>query len=309
MLPTFPTVMYPELQYGPLILSSVITLLMTTMCVHLPVKQGLIGYICLFSGVAGVITAGILFASSGRFLFEYAAYPFYGIYISFMFIPVLISFHRIAKQQKLKDNSKTSIRMGTALIYLGYIWSIVFFATTIAVTVIRSALGDDMDVADYQKKTLMYAKATNFLFHSHWGFIAINLILTALFYKHFDNKSSRCTLICFNIFTIIPLITMAAYSHIDYPTSDRPSIVKALGIAFIFLVDLPNSMAILAWFIINGHRVNTQKTDTLSQKEEEDSKQSSENIPVTRSREAQATKTPIIDHHHWMQSLAAWYSG
>lgn len=306
MLPIFATVMYPELQYGPLILSGVISLLMTTMCLHSPVKQGLIGYICLFSGVAGVITAGTLFASSGSFLFESAAYPFYGIYISFMFIPVLISFHLIAKQQKLEDNNKTSIRMGTALIYLGYIWSTVFYATIIAVTVIQSALRNGMDQTDYQKKTLIYAKATNFLFHSHWGFIAINLILTVLFYKHFDHKSSRRTLICFNIFTIIPLITMTVYSYIDYPTSDRPNIVKALGIAYIFLVDLPNSMAILAWFIINGPRVNTQKTGPLSQKEEEeeDSRQPSENTPVTRFREAQATKTPNIEYRPWIQSFA-----
>lgn len=306
MLPIFATVIYPELQYGPLVLSAVISLLMTTMCLHSPVKPGLIGYLCLFSGVAGVITAGILFASSGRFLFENAVFPFYGIYISFMFIPVLISFHRIAKQQKLEDNNKTSIRMGTALVYLGYIWSAVFYATNIAVTVLQSALRNDMDEIDYQKKALMYAKATNFLFYSHWGFIAINLILTVLFYKYFDHKSSRRTLICFNIFTIIPLITMVVYSHVNYPTSDRLNVVKALGIAYIFLVDLPNSMVILAWFFINGHRVNTQKTDPLSQKEEEeeDSKQQSENIPVTRFREAQATKTPNIEYQPWTQSFA-----
>jgi hypothetical protein len=303
MLPTFGTLMYPELLYGPLILSAVISAPMAAICVYLPVKPGLIGYLCLFSGVAGVIAAAISLHSMGQFLFATVFYPFYGIYIVFMFIPMQISFHHIAKQQRLEENNKTSIQMGTGLVYLGYIWSVVFYAATIAFTVIQSDFKNDLDVTDYEKKYLMYVKASNFLFHSHWGFIAINFILTVIFYKHVDLKSSRLVLICFNIFTIIPIITMTVYSYINHPPLDQPNVIKALGIAYIFLVDLPNSMAILAWFIFNGHKANVQKADTLNQKEEE-SRQSSENIPIPRFEEALASRKPPMDYRPWTPSFA-----
>lgn len=93
----------------------------------------------------------------------------------------------------------------------------------------------------------------SFLMFNSWGFVVINLILTAILYKCAQTKLERPFLIAFNILIIIAITVSTILNCIEMPFFDGKNTLKAYDYITIFLVDLPNLMATLLLAVVYGH--------------------------------------------------------
>ncbi|KAL9553338.1 hypothetical protein MBANPS3_003337 [Mucor bainieri] len=249
MLPNLGTIMFPEMQYGSLIISTVTTAIMLVSCLFPSKRPGIIGYLCLTAGVVGPYF-----------------YLFYGVYNILIYIPVLVLLHLTARQQKRESKSNRNLQIGVCFIYLGYLLSVAVLAGAIASVILdRLKIGNYWDPSmgtegeEFPKILFdMAQKASLFTYYSIWGFIAINLVLTPIFYNSFkDTTYKRYSLILFNLLTIIAMIAGTILPYIlrpDLGFDDDAKFARPKAMAFvsIFLLDLPNALAIVTWFFAHG---------------------------------------------------------
>lgn len=268
MLPNIGTIVFPELQYGSLIISAVTVGVMLASCFFPSKRPGIIGYLCLAAGSVGVLASALMVTILRPMQSAHYYYFLYGVYNSLIYIPLLVQLHLIARQQKREGKSRKYLRIGKCFIYLGYLWSIAVLAAGIALIILGIKSEEYMSPSlgrenpeNNLKFLQMAQQATLFIYYSIWGFIAINLVLTTTFYNTFKIPSKRCALILFNLFTIIAMITSTVV------TATLPKYgpgyfdnAKTIGFVSIFLIDLPNALAIIVWFFAHGGKPDRQQT-------------------------------------------------
>ncbi|KAL9537568.1 hypothetical protein MBANPS3_011657 [Mucor bainieri] len=272
MIPNLALILFPKMQYGSLIVSAVTTAIMLVSCLFPSRRPGIIGYLCLAAGFVGILLSALLVAGMKRTIrLESYHTLFYGVYNILIYIPVLVLLHSSARQQKreIKSNRYLQAKLENR-------------------DLLSVSTGDRALV---QKSFRMAQEAMLFTYYSIWGFIAINLVLTPIFYKSLKNTSKRYSLILFNLLTIIAMITntvlpfilgpMVAYYS---PTGiDNAGLAKAKTMAFIgiFLLDLPNALAIVTWFFAQGGKSDRPQMVPLRGEADADTNSSSVDILPT----------------------------
>ncbi|KAL0137815.1 hypothetical protein V8B55DRAFT_1139055 [Mucor lusitanicus] len=300
MLPNVGTIMFPEMQYGPLIISAVTTAVMLVFCLVPSKRPGIIGYLCLAAGFVGIIASSLLL-TTGPQRIDLVPYYYilYGVYNILIYIPVLVSFHLTARRQKRESKSNKLLQLGNCFIYLGYLWSVVVLAVGIAFLILRVKgqeylnpnMSSTRDEESDRKSYVMSAQAAIFAYYSIWGFIAINLVLTSVFYSTFKNTFKRYALILFNLLTIIAMITNAVIPALINQGRFGFEDSKIIGFIGIFLLDLPNALAIVIWFFVHGGKPDRQQSVLLHGEADTDTTSSNANILPSDNHPARATLT------------------
>ncbi|EPB82162.1 hypothetical protein HMPREF1544_11085 [Mucor circinelloides 1006PhL] len=120
MLPNFDTVMFPEVQNGSLMISSVTTALMLALCLRSSRIPKIVGCLGLTAGFISIIASALLVSRSDRIGVEPYYYLFYILYYIVICLPVLVLLRFIARQQNQRGESGKSLRIGTGFIYVRY---------------------------------------------------------------------------------------------------------------------------------------------------------------------------------------------
>ncbi|CAO3637753.1 unnamed protein product [Mucor fragilis] len=253
-------------------------------------QPGIIGYLCLAASSVDVLVSALMMTIFRPMLSVFYCYFLYGVYNSLIYISLLVQLHVISRQQKRESKPRKYLRIGNCFIYLGYLWSIIVLAAGIAAIILGKKSEEyinpslDMERSENDFKFFQMAQqATLFIYYSIWGFIGINLILTTIFYNTFKIPSKRCALILFNIFTIIVMITSTAVAYSLPDLGDGLyDYAKKVGFVSIFLIDLPNALAIVTWFFAYGGKLNRQQSvASLCSETNTDNTSSIANAPPT----------------------------
>lgn len=180
----------------------------------------LTGLIC---SILAVATYRITSESSvvGAFMF------FYGMYISFAFVPGMYAFLIISRQMECQ--------VGILLSYIGFIWVAVTMTTGLALSIIIST-----------QNTLNYASALLFFYLSNWVFVLLNLILNGINFKRVTGKASTTI----QVYSFLNLISVVSFTIITfYPT---PLSLSTSFLISLFFCDLTIAIAMLV-AVLNGY--------------------------------------------------------
>ncbi|CAO3612833.1 unnamed protein product [Mucor hiemalis] len=133
MLATLAYTAFPELSVGPMVLFTLTLLYIIFSLFKYPSTRNSVGYSALIGALSGFIYNTIIMAkfhmeiNSGSGINFAPCFVFYGIYISFAFVPGLIGFNRIAK--------KYESSLGKFFINFGYFWAFTTMVIGLALTI------------------------------------------------------------------------------------------------------------------------------------------------------------------------------
>lgn len=164
---------------------------------------------------------------------------YYSIYLSFAFVPGIIGFHRIFKE----NGGKLSVIAA----YLGYIYAL----AVIVVGIVMAIMISDLFVYkrfyipppfDYMVMISTGEKLVNiigFIYYSGWGFVAIYFILMGDNRNRISGTTSK-TLYVYSALNIIPVIVNTVIANVQPKTEEEalntlyivPLILCRITIAF-----------------------------------------------------------------------------
>ncbi|KAL9536844.1 hypothetical protein MBANPS3_012317 [Mucor bainieri] len=172
---------------------------------------------------------------------------FYGFYMAFTFIPALIAFSKLEKQEK------PSV-VGKCVVYLGFFWAAVIIATGLACTILSAVMikaweeMDDYD--DFRKIFFMFGHAQLVLMYIGWGFILFQLILTIIYHKRVPFGAARRALYTYTIITTLQQTLYTIFITANLGLSDDS--FQVIVYLTLFLVEVPIIISILIMFF-TGH--------------------------------------------------------
>ncbi|CAO3657441.1 unnamed protein product [Mucor hiemalis] len=167
----------PELSIGPLIISILTFLVISFLIILRSSSKDLTGYSVVVSALSALICNSIITVDTLKLstivfgVTSPSSYVFYGIYISFAFIPGLIAFHRISK-----ENGGT---IGKFVVYFGYFWAFITIAIGLTLTIY---VAKHVDLVFYTQENMDHfstqlTKLASFMYYSGWAFVVAYLVL------------------------------------------------------------------------------------------------------------------------------------
>lgn len=204
MLPILSYVFHPTWSIGPLVISIFAVFMVGVLITLFSFSKDLTAYSALVSALSGLICNAVIvarFIESPTVAFGIASpssYVFYGIYISFAFVPGLIGFYRISKGNGSK--------IGKFTVYLGYLWALITIIIGLAMTVyITKNFKDGLYGQENLEHLIKQSKILlSFMYYSGWGFIAAYLVLISTNTGTFPTTSR----ISFTVYSLLNLLAV-----------------------------------------------------------------------------------------------------
>ncbi|CAO3612793.1 unnamed protein product [Mucor hiemalis] len=191
----------PTWSIGPAVISIVAFLVVSFLLFSRPNSRGPVGYAAFIGSLAGLINYVIIMVlyctgASSSVTGYPATFVFQGIYLSFAFVPGLIGFRRISK-----ENNSVAGKM-TAL--FGYLWAFVVIVVGFALTIILAVNINDM-YSIFYSPSIHFSKLLLFMNHSGWAFVAAYLILLSVNLSSTSGTSHK-TIIIYSVLNILSVL-------------------------------------------------------------------------------------------------------
>ncbi|OAD00562.1 hypothetical protein MUCCIDRAFT_85967 [Mucor lusitanicus CBS 277.49] len=226
--------------FGPLVYWVVFGAAMVYYCIKYPLYRNKISYICLLACVFGIVASiiSILTTAWGGNI-EYPAYfIFYGLYNTFAFLPPIAAFYAREKHMKQSNAGKYTT-------YLGFLWAAACILGSLATTIMAAVIAHQGYLED-EGVFLRLSGGLYFIILMNWGFIAVLLLLTLIYFKRLTQKYARGSFLIYVLLTTLSTLvfTILGFAPLEFNTLT----VDALGYLSIFLVDLPLAVAVFIAF-------------------------------------------------------------
>lgn len=208
MLSTAAYTVFPKWSIGPTVVFTFTLLCISFMLFKYPSKRNSVGYSALISAIAGFIYTTIImvnFQTSAQVskIGGAIVFVFYGIYLSFNFVPGLIGFLRIANE---KDNST-----GKFSIYFAFLWAFVTIGVGLAMTIYTALKANSLSILEDTKAVMEFAAVLTSLYeymiYSAWVAVAVFLGLLYLCRGKIPNS-----LIMYSWFNLVALVQISVSS-------------------------------------------------------------------------------------------------
>ncbi|KAK4521211.1 rim15, signal transduction response regulator [Mucor velutinosus] len=230
--------------FAPLIYWIVFGAAMVYYCIKHPVYRNRISYICLLASIFGIIASilSILSTTWGASIEQPAYFVFHGLYITFAFLPFIVAFYTREKQTKQSNAGKYTA-------YLGLLWAAACILGGLATTIMASII---VHQGYFENEGLLIRLSGGlyFLILMTWGFIAVILLLTLIYFKRLTEKHARSSALTYVLLNLLStlILTILGFAPLEFSFFT----LNALGYMSIFLVDLPNTIAVFVAFHM-GH--------------------------------------------------------
>lgn len=165
------------LAFVPLIYWVVFGALMAYDCVRYPLYRNTNSYICLLDCIFGAIPSIIsLLAATQRPGVEQSAYFFfYGLYMTFAFLPSLFAFY--AREKRTKQS-----KYGRRTIYFGLLWAAACILGSFSTTIMAALLVNN-SYRDADKLRKLLNGGLHFVSLMNWIFLSILFAFVKYYYK------------------------------------------------------------------------------------------------------------------------------
>lgn len=201
MLETMTYNFEPTWSIGPAVISIFAFLVVSFLLFSRPNSRGPVGYAAFVGSLAGLINYVIIMvlyctgASSSAEAYP-ATFVFQGIYLSFAFVPGLIGFRRISK-----ENGSAAGKMTTLF---GYLWAFVVIVVGFALTIILAVNTNDLYSVIFSPSQ-HFSNLLLFMYYSGWAFVAMYLILLIVNLS-FISGTSRKTIIIYSALNMLSVL-------------------------------------------------------------------------------------------------------
>ncbi|KAL7311297.1 hypothetical protein PS15m_009078 [Mucor circinelloides] len=232
----------PALAIAPLAYWVVFGLAMLYSYIKSPLYRNLVSYTCLVACVFGtVVSIFSIIVAYGSSTIQPAFYIFFGLYNTFPFLPVI--FALFAREKRAKQSNA-----GKYVIYLGFLWSAVCILAGLATTIIAAII---VNQGLFQETLLeRFTQALFFVILMNWGFVAVILLLTMIYFKSLTQKNARGSFLVYMILLVLSVTFFTIFGFAPIELNYRS--YDILGYLVIFLVDLPIVIAVFIAFHM-GH--------------------------------------------------------
>lgn len=214
--------------YMTLILFLTLVITLTYYICKFSARRTIIGYSALITAVAGLICC-VLAVASYRIKSDLSVTStllfFYGIYISFAFVPGLRAFLIISRQMESSSGAWLSI--------FGFLWVGATIITGLVMAIITSVFG-------YRSGSLL------FFYLSNWVLVAMSLIHHIQNYHRLEGKASKTI----TVYSSLNILSVVFFVIIAFPP-----ITLSADITFILSLvfcELPIAIAMLI-AVLNGY--------------------------------------------------------
>lgn len=150
-------------------------------------SKGPVGYAALVESLAGLIKYVMamtlaLGRSESAAKAYISSFIFYGIYLSFAWVPGLIAFRRISKE--------TANAGGNMVALFGYLWAFIIVVVGFTLTIILAVNVEGMyEVFTFPFES--FGRLLQFMFYSGWGFFSVYLILLSMNTSHLSGPARK----------------------------------------------------------------------------------------------------------------------
>ncbi|GAN08272.1 hypothetical protein MAM1_0197c07780 [Mucor ambiguus] len=242
--------------FGPLIYWVVFGGAMVYYCIKYPSYRNMISYICLFASVFGIVASiiSLLAANWGRNIEQPAYFFFYGLYITFGFLPPIVAFYTGEKRMKQSSAGKYAT-------CLGFLWAVACILGSLTTTIMAAIIAHHGFFED-EELLLRLSGGLHFVILMNWGFIAVLLLLTLIYSKHLTQKHARSSFLVYVTLNVLSALvfTILAFAVLEFHFFT----IHVLGYLTIFLVDLPFAVAVFIAFHMSHSWIGNNQGNLIS---------------------------------------------
>ncbi|KAL9559094.1 hypothetical protein MBANPS3_000575 [Mucor bainieri] len=243
--------------FAPLMYWIVFGAAMAYYCIKYPLYRNMISYICLLACAFGIVASiiSVMVVAWDVKAEESAFFFFYGLYITFAFLPSVFAFYTREKRTKQSNAGKYTT-------YFGFLWAAACILGSLATTIMAAIITHQSSLIEDGDLLVRLSGGLFFVILMNWGFVAVLLLLALIYVKRLTQQYAQGS---FLVYVVLHVLSALVFTLTGFAPNDVSfSTIDSLGYLDIFLVDLPIAIAVFIAFHMAHRWIGDNQGNSIS---------------------------------------------